>query len=213
MKDTLEEQLSPPASRLVAIHNDPAKGIIETCRSDAYELLVMGATRLGARGELRTTGVPRRVLEARPDVSLMVVRDALPLGSRLKRWMQLALQRHVPQLMRADRIDLVERIQSNAQWNFDFMLLIALSTLIAPPLLQAPAGLVQAVENRLVDDEFRLRRIRLLREHGALNMQVDVGGSRLPDAMLQQSLAELAREHLGEESGVRLTFRYETLVK
>jgi hypothetical protein len=46
-----------------------------------------------------------------------------------------------------------------------------------------------------------------------MNVQVDVGGDRLPDAMLQQRLAELAREHLGDEAGVRLTFRYETLLK
>jgi len=92
-------------------------------------------------------------------------------------------------------------------------LVMTLMLVFAPPLMQAPAGLVQAVESMLVDDEFRLRRIRLHREHAALNVQVDVGGSRLPDTMLQQSLAELAREHLGEETGVRLTFRYETLVK
>jgi hypothetical protein len=82
----------------------------------------------------------------------------------------------------------------------------------APPLLQTPAELVQAVESTL-DDQLRLRRIRLQKAHGALEVQVDLGGSRLPDAQLQGRLAELARRHIGEETAVRLTFRYETLLK
>ena len=408
LKDTLEESLPPDATRRrVVVYNDPVKGIVETCHDDTYELLVLGAARMEALGELRSGSVPRRVVEARPDVTVVALRDALPLGSRLSQWMLLTLQEHIPQLMRAERIELVERIQSNAHWNFDFMLLIILSTLIAalglldnsaaviigamlvaplmtpllglglaiaqgnarlaqitlkaaslgfltafilayligllsgdfivstaemdsrdwpqlldlivafvsgiaaayasgrpgllaalpgvaiaaallppvataglamsignydlslgalllfgvnvvaivlaaaislravgirgvkkakqvipllgralvivslvmtlmlsfaPPLLQAPAELVQAVESTL-DDQLRLRRIRLQKAHGALEVQVDLGGSRLPDAQLQGRLAELARRHIGEETAVRLTFRYETLLK
>jgi uncharacterized membrane protein len=91
---------------------------------------------------------------------------------------------------------------------------ITMSLLLAivPPRLHAPAELVQAVEDVLAE-EYRLRRIRLNRELGTMNVQVDIGGSSLPDASLKQRLGKLARKHISENSGVRLTFRYETLVK
>jgi uncharacterized hydrophobic protein (TIGR00271 family) len=46
---------------------------------------------------------------------------------RLRRF----VQRHVPQLDREHRVSLVERIQSNSAWDFDFIALLCLSTLIA----------------------------------------------------------------------------------
>jgi uncharacterized hydrophobic protein (TIGR00271 family) len=59
------------------------------------------------------------------------VRSALPLSNRLMRRFRSAIERNVPQLDREARISLVERIQSNSAWNFDFVALLALSTLIA----------------------------------------------------------------------------------
>jgi uncharacterized hydrophobic protein (TIGR00271 family) len=407
LKSALEEKVPSDVTRRVVIDNDPAKGIIETCRQESFELIVLGATRLGALGEIQSKGIPNRVLQARPNATLIAVRRTVPFQNRLQRWAQSQVQRFVPQLARAGRIELVERVQSNSHWNFDFMLLIALSTLIAtlgllddspaviigamlvaplmtpliglglaivqanirlakmtlkaaffgfvtvfciayvtgllvgdfqeataemeardwpqmldlivafvsglaaayassrpgllaalpgvaiaaalvppvatsglataigdydlaigamllfdvniiaiiaaaavsfrlvgirhagkadgqtrplarilviaaitmslllaivPPLLQAPAELVQAVEDVLAE-EHRLRRIRLNRELGTTNVQMDIGGSSLPDARLKQRLGELARKHIGENAGVRLTFRYETLVK
>jgi uncharacterized hydrophobic protein (TIGR00271 family) len=61
----------------------------------------------------------------------MTVRAAVPFQSRLKRWLASQVRRRVPQLTRDARVELVEHIQSNSQWNFDFVLLIALSALIA----------------------------------------------------------------------------------
>jgi uncharacterized hydrophobic protein (TIGR00271 family) len=407
LKSALEEKVPADVARRVVIDNDPAKGIIEICRQEPFELIVLGATRLGALGEIQSKGIPNRVLQARPDATLIAVRHTVPVQKRLHRWMMSQVQQYVPQLVRAGRIELVERIQSNSHWNIDFRLLIALSTLIAtlglldnspaviigamlvaplmtpliglglaivqanvrlakmtlkaaffgfvtvfciayvtgllvgdfqeataemeardwpqmldlivafvsglaaayasarpgllaalpgvaiaaalvppvatsglamsisdydlaigalllfvvnivaiimaaavsfravgirhigkanlqtrplarvlviaaitmalllaivPPRLQPPTELVQAVEDVLTD-EYRLRHIRLHRELGAMNVQVDVGGSSLPDVLLKQRLGNLARKHIGEDAGVRLTFRYETLVK
>lgn len=407
LKGTLAERMSPQAAQRVVIHNKPAKGISKTCRERPYEVLVMGAARLGALGELRSTSVANTVLAAGPDVTLIAVRNALPLESRLIRWMLLQVQRRVPQLLRANRIELVERIQSNSRWNFDFMLLIVLSTFIAalglldnspaviigamlvaplmtpllglglaiaqgnahlermtlkavflgfitafwlgyaigllsgefqeataemsardwpqlrdlivafvsgfaaayasarpgllaalpgvaiaaallppvataglavsigdydlcfgalllfgvnmvsiivaaavsfwlmgvraptkakplkrlldgslvvvsivmalvltfaPPLLEPPRELIREVESMLAD-EYRLRRIRLHRDPKSLNLQVDVGGSRPPDSVLRGRLRGITQEHLGKDTAVRLTFRYETLIK
>ena len=44
---------------------------------------------------------------------------------------QRIVERFVPQLEREQRVDLVQRIQSSSQWDFDFVALIFLSTLIA----------------------------------------------------------------------------------
>lgn len=408
ISSALEDKKSAQVERRVVIHNDPAKGIVRSCREGAFELLVLGVTRLGALGEVQSNSVPNRVLRLKPEATLVAVRNTVPLRNRIQRWIFSQIQRHVPQLVRADRIELVERIQSNAHWNFDFILLMGLSTIIAtlglldnspaviigamlvaplmtpliglglsitqgnvrlarmtlkavllgfvtafglafaigllsgefheasaemsardwpqfrdlvvafisglaaayasarpsllaalpgvaiaaallppvataglamsignldlafgalllfvvnmvaiivsaaislwavgirhigkvqrmtrllgiafiiavfamalvltfaPPRLAPPRELTEAVESALAD-EFRLRRIRLHREPGAIRvLQVDVGGTRLPDTLLRQKLDEIVNAHLGKKTGVRLTFRYETFVK
>jgi hypothetical protein len=81
-----------------------------------------------------------------------------------------------------------------------------------PPRLAPPVEVIQEVEGLLVND-YRLREIRLQRQFGLLKVQMDIGGSRLPDSLLKQQLGTIARKHLGKDVAVRLTFRYETLVK
>jgi uncharacterized hydrophobic protein (TIGR00271 family) len=63
--------------------------------------------------------------------AVAVVRAAIPWGSRMRRLLEHRLQSFVPQLDREDRVSLVERIQSHSRWDFDFIALICLSTLIA----------------------------------------------------------------------------------
>jgi uncharacterized hydrophobic protein (TIGR00271 family) len=60
-----------------------------------------------------------------------VIRGGLPISGRFLLRVRRFVQRHVPQLDREHRIRLVERIQSNSEWDFDFVALICLSTLIA----------------------------------------------------------------------------------
>jgi uncharacterized hydrophobic protein (TIGR00271 family) len=49
----------------------------------------------------------------------------------LQRLIEFLIKRRVPQLRRTERVDLVERIQSSSQWNFDFILLMTFATIIA----------------------------------------------------------------------------------
>jgi uncharacterized hydrophobic protein (TIGR00271 family) len=134
-------------TKRVVVHNDPAKGIIKTGKEESFELLILGATRLGALGEFQLSGVPYRVLRSKPDVTLLSVRKGVPLGGRLRRWLELQIERRVPQLAREGRVQVVEQIQSNSQWNFDFILLISLSTLIATMGLldNSPAVIIGAM--------------------------------------------------------------------
>ena len=63
--------------------------------------------------------------------TVISVRAAIPLKNRALHRMEAFLQRTVPQLSRDQRIVLVERVQSNSQWDFDFVTLMSLATLIA----------------------------------------------------------------------------------
>jgi uncharacterized membrane protein len=91
-------------------------------------------------------------------------------------------------------------------------IILALQLAFAPPLNEAPTRLVQEIESTLTDD-FRLRDVRLSREARKLSVQVDVGGAQLPDSSLKQRLGNIARKHLGEQTELRLTFRYEAVSK
>ncbi len=81
----------------------------------------------------------RRILEGQlfsgeqPDVvpAVGVVRSSMPFSGRMMRWFRGSVERYVPQLDREARISLVERIQSSSEWNFDFIALLSLATLIA----------------------------------------------------------------------------------
>jgi uncharacterized hydrophobic protein (TIGR00271 family) len=407
LKSARHEMLPAQLTKRVVIHNDPAKGILEACREESPDLLILGADRPEALGAVQLDSVPNRVLRSKPTATLMAVRAAVPFGSQLKRWLVSQVRRRVPQLTRDGRIALVERIQTNSYWNFDFILLIALSALIAalglldnsaaviigamlvaplmtpllglglaiaqenqrlaritlktaflgfmtvfciafmvgvlsggfyeateemdsrnwpqvldlivafvsglaaayasgrpgllsalpgvaiaaalvppvttsglalsigdtdvafgalllfavnvvaiviaaaltllamgirraekgtnlthvlgrsllaltiaitlvlvyvPPTLAPERELVEDIEN-LIADQYRLRDIRIRREPEGLKVQVDVGGSQFPDSVLQQRLGEISRTHLGKATGVRLTFRYEAVVR
>ena len=40
-----------------------------------------------------------------------------------------------------------------------------------------------------------------------------LGGTRPPDAGLREALLEHAKSHLGEEAGIRVSYRYEVLMR
>ena len=405
----LERAVGPKADevrRRVEVDNNQAKGILRACQDESYEVLLMGASRLGALGERGGT-VPNKVSRGTREPTRIHIRATIPRRNRAWRWLEFQLQRRVPQLQRQERTDLVERVQSNSQWNFDFLLLMALSTLIAalglldnsaaviigamlvaplmtpllglglaisqgnpklakmtlktvllgflvafglavlvgvlsgqfhqsttemdardwpqmldlgiavfaglaaayasgrpgllaalpgvaiaaalvppiatsglalsirdfdlaigaallfavnvvgiilasaialwavgvryakkrtttaqfiggalaigaivgalaltlaPPRLAPPPALVKAVEGKL-DEEVRLRGIRLKKESSGMVVQIDLGGTRAPDAELRAALGDVAQQHLGESAGVRLTYRYEVLIR
>jgi uncharacterized hydrophobic protein (TIGR00271 family) len=143
VKGTLAEKPSANVKQQVVIHNDPAKGIQQACREMPVEVIVCGATRLGALGEIRSSSVPNKILRSHPDATLIAVRNTVPLRNRLQRWLLSMVQRYVPQMVREERTEFVEHIQSNAQWNFDFRLLIGLSTIIATlGLLDSSAAVI-----------------------------------------------------------------------
>lgn len=64
-------------------------------------------------------------------IAVATLRPAVPLGNRFKRNLQVLVRRVVPQLDKPDRVELVDRLQTGSVFNFDFIALISLSTIIA----------------------------------------------------------------------------------
>jgi len=74
---------------------------------------------------------------------VVILRSPLPLGNRLRRALEELLQRYVPQVERETRVELATRVQSSSAWNFDFVALISMSSVIAAfGLLQDSAAVI-----------------------------------------------------------------------
>jgi uncharacterized hydrophobic protein (TIGR00271 family) len=77
------------------------------------------------------------------DVTVVIVSAASPIINRLREFVEEGIQRLVPQIQRVDRVALVDRVQSSAAWNFDFVALMVLSTIMAAiGLIQNSAAVV-----------------------------------------------------------------------
>ena len=73
-----------------------------------------------------------RGLQGRDDgKSMIVVRPSESISRKVLRNFQGTIRQLVPQLEREERIELVEKLETNSKFNFDFCALISLSTLIA----------------------------------------------------------------------------------
>ena len=114
----------------VEIDDRPWQGLARVVEDERFEVVWVGSSRLGALGE-REASVGRRLAKAAPEPTLIVVREAVSLGNRARRWVDRLLQQRVPQLTRDERTSLVDRIQASGEWNLDFVLLMSSSTIIA----------------------------------------------------------------------------------
>lgn len=75
-------------------------------------------------------------------VSLAILKKGTPLADRLWEKFKLAVRGFVPQIDREHRVNLVDRLNSSSKFNFDFVALISLSTLIAALGLVRNSGAV-----------------------------------------------------------------------
>jgi len=117
-------------ARRVEVDDKPARGILRACQDARFEVVVLGASRLSVRGATETQ-VPGHVARGTDQPTVVVARAVVPRRTRARYWVDFQMRRQVPQLQREERTDLVARIQSQSQWNFDFVLMMGLSTLIA----------------------------------------------------------------------------------
>ncbi|HEB53943.1 MAG TPA: DUF389 domain-containing protein, partial [bacterium] len=128
--------------RRVVVAENVEAGLHKAVEVAEPDAIVLGLPRPGLLGPRFFGLVPARLCR-RVSVPVVMLREALPLGNRLRRTFEDVLQRFVPQVEREVRVELAARVQSSSAWNFDFVALISLSTLIAAlGLLQNSAAVI-----------------------------------------------------------------------
>lgn len=130
-------------NRRVLLGNDVWKGVGEVA-AEGFDLVLVGASHAGVIRKALLRTVPDQLLATRDHAgtSMAVVREKRPfvhrLQARIERWLDLS----IPQLSREERVSLHEKLHSGSSWNFDFFVLISLSTLIASLGLLQDSGAV-----------------------------------------------------------------------
>ena len=97
----------------------------------AQESKIVDAVVVGCRNIKKIRKLVRGLRNQDDGKSLVVVRPSVSIGRKVLREYQGKIRQIVPQLERDERINLVEKLETNSKFNFDFCALITLSTLIA----------------------------------------------------------------------------------
>ncbi len=122
----------PKVRPVVHLAPEFRQGIAEVAQDGGYDLVLVGATNHWHARRALFGSVPDKLInDPQSALTVGVVRQALPWMEAASEAIRGRLQQLIPQLERADRIDLVERVQQASAWNVDFVALICLSTLIA----------------------------------------------------------------------------------
>jgi len=117
--------------RNVLVDNNYYQGIQRYWESSHYDMIVMGASRVGMWGSKITGSYGAKVYKCDKDRAVVVVSAGAPIKGRFVGAIEGQFERLVPQIERENRIALVERLQSNSNLDFDFMALMVLATTIA----------------------------------------------------------------------------------
>jgi uncharacterized hydrophobic protein (TIGR00271 family) len=111
------------------------RGVRRVWEEGRHDIVVIGVPGAQIENSLAT-----KLGKGVPAVS---VTAASPIGNRFNNLLEERIKRFVPQIARDDRIALVDRLQSSAKWNFDFVTLMVLSTIMAAVgLIQNSAAVV-----------------------------------------------------------------------
>lgn len=122
-------------SRRVVVDDQIQQGIRRVWGEGNHDVVVVGLSGSRIDGSL---GV-----KLGKHATVIIVSSVSPLANRFREFVDESFQRFVPQIEREDRIALVDRLQSSAAWNFDFLALMVLSTTMAAiGLIQNSAAVV-----------------------------------------------------------------------
>jgi uncharacterized hydrophobic protein (TIGR00271 family) len=125
----------PAVSRRVVVDDQPHQGIRRVWEEGRHDLVVVGAE----RSEIERSVAPK----LGKGIPIAVVTVGSPIANRFRQFVEDGIERLVPQIAREDRVSLVDRVQSSAAWNFDFVALMVLSTTMAAiGLIQDSAAVV-----------------------------------------------------------------------
>ena len=125
----------PAINRRVVVDDQVQQGIRRVWEEGNHDLVVVGVPGSEIEGSLGA--------RLGKDVTVVIVSPATPFSNRYKQFVEEGILGFIPQIEREDRIALVDRVQSSATWNFDFLALMLLSTFIASiGLIQNSAAVV-----------------------------------------------------------------------
>ncbi len=142
----LKKSFGPDLSELrrrVVVDDQTARGLRQLWEKERFDLVVLGASRLGLLGSHIGAGVGAKLSRGETRPTLALVSSASPIRNRFLGLTEGFVERLVPQIDRENRVSLVDRIQSSSQWDFDFFALMFLSTFMAAiGLIQDSAAVV-----------------------------------------------------------------------
>lgn len=126
------------------IVSDSVSGGLSNVKPSECDLLILGDNNNNKFLNRRwsKSSVNQMVLANPEGPAVLVLRNPTPLTKRIQGVFERFAKDRVPQLERDARISLVDRIQSSTYWDFDFITLISLSTLIAAMGLVQNSGAV-----------------------------------------------------------------------
>lgn len=129
-------------ARRVVVSASVEAGLAKAVEVVEPDVVILGVPRPGLLARGFFGGVSARLCR-RVDVPVVMLRQAMPLGNRVRRRLADLFERVVPQVERETRVELAARVQSSSSWDFDFIALISLSTVIAAlGLLQNSAAVI-----------------------------------------------------------------------
>ena len=117
--------------RKILVDNNYYQGIQRYWESSSYDMIVTGASRVGMWGSRVSGSYGAKIYKCDKNRAVVVVSAGAPIKGRFVGAIERKVERHVPQIDRENRIALVERLQSNSNWDFDFIALMVLATTIA----------------------------------------------------------------------------------
>ncbi|MCB9877165.1 MAG: DUF389 domain-containing protein [Planctomycetes bacterium] len=133
---------APQVGREVVVADVVEDGLAAAAERVRADVVLCGVPRPGMLGPRFHGTAPARLCR-RTKLPVVLLRDALPLGGRLRRAIEERLVRVVPQVEREVRVELADRVQSSSAWTFDFVALLSLATAIAAlGLLQDSAAVI-----------------------------------------------------------------------
>jgi len=125
----------PGVDRRVVVHDQVAQGIRTVWAEGNHDVVVLGASASRLESSLAS-----RLGKGMP---VIMVSTVSPIANRFLEFVEEGVQRIAPQIRREERVSLVDRVQSSAAWNFDFLALMVLSTTMAAiGLIQNSAAVV-----------------------------------------------------------------------
>jgi len=120
---------SPEITPKTVVARGLEQGIAKAA-GEEYDLTILGHSNPKALKRSLFGTVPEHMFRESGS-SVAVIRNARPIHRHLSGMLNGFIEERIPQLDRNERIDLFERLQSGATWNFDFIFLMCMATAIA----------------------------------------------------------------------------------